>query len=61
MAPGTDAVLATPTGALAAHAVRLWAVSDSGREWADYKTADLPLVPEQDPAGNRYYQAESSA
>jgi hypothetical protein len=59
VAPGTDAVLGTPNGALAAHAVRLWAVSDSGREWVDYKNADLPLVPEQDPAGNRYYQAET--
>jgi hypothetical protein len=59
VAPGTDAVLATTTGALAAQSVRLWAVSDSGREWADFKGADLTLVPEQDAAGNRYYLGET--
>src|SRR5206468_448211 len=52
---GKDTVLATADGALAAQSVRLWAVSDSGCEWADYKDADLPLVPEKDAAGKHTY------
>jgi hypothetical protein len=54
---GADAVLATAAGELTAQTVRLWAVSESGREWADYKDADLPLVPETDAAGNHTYVA----
>jgi len=56
---GKDVTLATSTGALAAHSVRLWAVSESGRTWEDFKNADLTLVPEKDAAGDSYYVAKA--
>jgi hypothetical protein len=55
--PGEEAVLGNAQGNLAAHCVRVWARSPSGLEWADYRNADLYLVPEQDANGDRYYVA----
>lgn len=37
--------------------VRLWAVAASGSEWAENKTQDLLLVPEEDDQGQRWYAA----
>jgi hypothetical protein len=37
--------------------IRIWAVSETGEHWSEYKDKDLWLVPEVDQAGHHYYLA----
>jgi hypothetical protein len=55
--PGEETYLNDDDWTLKAARVRIWAESDSGNEWLDYKDDDLWLVEEQ-PDGYRYYYAD---
>jgi hypothetical protein len=55
--PGMVADLTDNDWRLNASQVRVWAVSDSGQKWLDFKDADLVLVPEKNDKGEPLYMA----
>jgi hypothetical protein len=57
LAPGQTANLETDAGVIKASRVRIWAKSEGGCEWDDYKRKDLWLVPEKDADGVQSYVA----
>jgi hypothetical protein len=40
-----------------ANRIRIWAVSETGKKWLDFKDADLVVVPETNDAGEPFYRA----
>ena len=55
--PGQETYLEDEGWTINASRVRIWAVAESGKEWNDYKTKELWLVPEADKAGKHVYLA----
>jgi hypothetical protein len=55
--PGKAGKLKLDGNLLAASKVRLWAVSQSGSRWEDFREQDLWLVPEKAANGEHYYLA----
>jgi hypothetical protein len=55
--PGADVPLSHDSAPIKGSRVRMWAASQSGKEWADARQKDLWLVPESDGKGSHYYLA----
>jgi hypothetical protein len=58
LAPGETADLQDGDWRLNARKVRIWAQSQSGKQWLKFKDADLDLVPEADDSGQHSYLAD---
>ena len=56
--PGEEMHLGDGQAALTASRVRLWAVTENGDGWLDYKDKDLWLVPEEEDGQHCYYADE---
>jgi hypothetical protein len=56
--PGEKTYLQDDGDYLAAHRVRMWATSEGGTEWLEFKDNDLELIDIDQESGERCYYAE---